>query len=210
MEFVLQESTAFIFVILPLLVFFARILDVSIGTLRIIFVAKGLKYFAALLGFFESLIWLVAVAQVMQNLNSWQTYVAFALGFAAGNYVGVVLEEKIALGNMLIRIITRREADELVHVLWEAGYGVTSVDAQGETGPVKLIFSIVKRKNIAKIISIIRKYNPNAFYTIEDMRYVNETYPFPLAKDARFPRLFLSKGKQQPGSTVIWSRATGD
>ena len=115
----------------------------------------------------------------MQNLNSWQTYVAFALGFAAGNFVGVVLEERIALGNMLIRVITMKEADELVGVLRKSGYGVTSVDAQGESGPVKLIFSITKRRNLGKIITIIKQYNPNAFYTIEDMRYVNITYPLP-------------------------------
>ncbi|MBU0942819.1 MAG: DUF2179 domain-containing protein [Proteobacteria bacterium] len=195
MTLLLPENPIFIVIILPLLVFCARILDVSIGTLRIIFVSKGLKYLAALLGFFESLIWLLAVAQVMQNLNSWQTYIAFAFGFAAGNYVGVVLEEKIALGNMLIRVITRGEADELVKVLWAAGYGVTSVDAQGETGPVKLIFSIAKRKNIRKIISIIKHYNPNAFYTIEDMRYVNETYSAPISKGTLFARLTLSMRK---------------
>jgi len=191
----ISEGSTYAFVLLPLLVFLARVVDVSIGTLRIIFVAKGLKNIAAILGFFESLIWLVAVTQVMQNLSSWQTYIAFACGFAAGNYVGVFLEEKIALGNLLVRIITRREADELVHVLWEAGYGVTSVDARGETGPVKLIFSITKRRNLGKIISIIKEYNPNAFYTIEDMRYVNKTYPLPMTKRTLFPHLALGKRK---------------
>ncbi len=191
----LTNNPYFPLLILPLLVFLARIIDVSIGTLRIIFVSKGLKNFAAILGFFESLIWLLAVTQVMQNLNSWQTYVAFALGFAAGNYVGVALEERIAIGNMLIRVITRKEADELVNVLWKAGYGVTSVDALGESGPVKLIFTIAKRKNLAKILAIIKKYNPNAFYTIEDMRFVNETYLPPLSKRSLFPRLALGKRK---------------
>jgi uncharacterized protein YebE (UPF0316 family) len=190
-----NEGSTFVFIILPLLVFLARVVDVSIGTLRIIFVAKGLKHLAALLGFFESLIWLIAVTQVMQNLNSWQTYVAFALGFSVGNYAGVVLEEKIALGNLLIRIITQREADKLVDVLRKAGYGVTSVDARGETGPVKLIFSITKRKNLEKIIAIIKRYNPKAFYTIEDMRYVNKTYPLPMSKRTLFPRLALGKRK---------------
>ncbi|MDA3903059.1 MAG: DUF2179 domain-containing protein [Desulfuromusa sp.] len=191
----LQDSTTFAFIILPLLVFLARVLDVSIGTLRIIFVAKGLKRLAALLGFFESLIWLVAVVQVMQNLNSWQTYIAFALGFAAGNYVGVMLEERIALGNLMIRIITKQEADGLVRVLWESGYGVTSVDAQGESGPVKVIFSVVKRKKLAQFIALIKKYHPKAFYTIEDMRYVNETYLPPTVKSTLFPHFALGKRK---------------
>ncbi|MGB3209316.1 MAG: DUF2179 domain-containing protein [Desulforhopalus sp.] len=197
----MNESTTFVYLVLPLLVFLARILDVSIGTLRIIFVSKGLKYFAAMLGFFESLIWLIAVTQVMQNLNSWQTYAAFAMGFAAGNYVGVVLEERIALGNLLIRIITMKEADELVEVLRKSGYGVTSVDARGESGPVKLIFSITKRKNINKIITIIKKYNPNAFYTIEDMRYVNQTYPLPLAKRSVFPYFAFGKKGRTEGNS---------
>ena len=191
----LSNYPTFMYIILPLLVFLARILDVTIGTLRIIFVSKGLKNFAAVLGFFESLIWLIAVAQVMQNLNSWQTYIAFACGFGAGNYVGVVLEERIALGNLLIRIITMKEADELVDVLWKEGYGVTSVDARGESGPVKLIFSIIKRKNLQKTISIIKKYNPKAFYTIEDMRYVNQTYPLPLRKSSLFAHFALGKKK---------------
>ncbi len=191
----MSDGPTFIYIILPLLVFLARIIDVSMGTLRIIFVAKGLKHFAALLGFFESLIWLIAITQVMQNLNSWQTYIAFALGFAAGNYAGIVLEERIALGNLLIRVITMKRADELVDVLRKSGYGVTSVDAEGESGPVKLIFSITKRKNLAKIISIIKKYNPNAFYTIEDMRYVNQTYPMPLTKRSFFNYMSLGKRK---------------
>ncbi len=191
----LSDSTTFSYIILPVLVFLARILDVSIGTLRIIFVSKGFKYFAAMLGFFESLTWLIAVTQVIQNLHSWQTYVAFALGFGAGNYVGIILEERIALGNLLIRIITQKEASELVNVLWNQGYGVTSVDARGESGPVNLIFSITKRKNLDKIIAIIKEYNPNAFYTIEDMRYVNQTYPVPLTKRSLFPYMGLGKRK---------------
>jgi len=191
----LQSSSVYAIIILPILVFLARIMDVSIGTLRIIFVAKGLKGLAALLGFFESLIWLLAVAQVMQNLTSWQTYIAFALGFASGNYVGILLEERIALGNLLIRIITRKEADQLVHVLWEEGYGVTSIDAQGETGPVKVIFSIVKRKKLSKIIAIIKKYNPQAFYTIEDMRFVTGNYLPPIIKRTLLPQFAFKKKK---------------
>ena len=171
---------------IPLLIFFSRILDVTLGTMRIIFVARGMRYYAALLGFFEVLVWLLAIGQVMQNLTNWVTYVAYASGFAAGNFVGIALENRIAMGNLIIRIITRKEANELIRYLWEKGYGITTVDARGETGPVKLIFTIVKRKKIAEVIRIIKKFNPNAFYTIEDVRFVSDTAFAPIPRKQLF------------------------
>jgi len=166
--------------LVALLVFSARILDVTVGTLRIIFVSKGYKNYAALLGFIESLVWLLAVTQVMQRMDNWVTYIAFSLGFAVGNYVGLLLEERIAMGSQIVRIITKHDASELVRYLWDEGYGVTSVDATGESGPVKLIFMVAKRRKLEKIIAIIKKFNPNAFYTIEDVRFVRETYVPPV------------------------------
>ncbi len=194
-EAAFTESQVFTLVIMPILIFIARIFDVSIGTLRIIFVSKGMKYLSGLLGFFESLVWVLAISQVMQNLNSWTTYIAFALGFAAGNLVGIMLEERLAMGNLIIRIITRKEADELVRYLWDSGYGVTSVDAQGEAGPVKVIFTIVKRKKLRKVIEIIKRFNPNAFYTIEDVRFVRETFIPTVERSWRFSMPALGKRK---------------
>jgi uncharacterized protein YebE (UPF0316 family) len=183
----LLHSEFFSLVIIPLLIFLSRIVDVTFGTLRIIFVSRGMSYLAAGVGFFEVLIWILAIGQVMQNLTNWVTYVAYALGFSTGNFVGVSLEKRIAIGNLIIRIITRREADELVGFLRRAGYGVTSVDAQGETGPVKLIFTIVRRKRLPEVIGIIKRFNPNAFYTVEDVRFVNETFtPSPMQRRQLF------------------------
>ncbi|MBN1140319.1 MAG: DUF2179 domain-containing protein [Deltaproteobacteria bacterium] len=163
-------------VVFPVLVFLARILDVSVATMRIIMVARGRKYLAAALGFIESLVWILAVTQVMQNLSNWVTYVAFAMGFGAGNYIGLMIEEKLAMGNLIIRVITRQDAEEMIHFLWKSGYGVTSIDGWGETGPVKLIFTVCRRRHLEQIIAIIKEFNPKAFYTIEDVRFVNETY----------------------------------
>jgi uncharacterized protein YebE (UPF0316 family) len=184
-----SDSGAYGLVFLPLLVFCARILDVSIGTLRIIFVARSLKGWAALLGFFESLIWVLAISQVMQNLTNVLTYVAFALGFSAGNYVGVLIEERIALGSLIIRIITRKDAAELIGHLWQAGYGVTSLSARGETGPVQLIFTVCRRRNLQEVITLIKRFNPRAFYTIEDVRFVQENVPGMARRRNIFSRL---------------------
>jgi uncharacterized protein YebE (UPF0316 family) len=172
---------------IPFLVFLARILDVSIGTLRIIFVSKGFKNYAALLGFFESLVWILAVSQVMKHMDNWVTYVAFAIGFAVGNYVGMLIEERIAIGNQIIRIITRHDATELVDYLREQGYGVTSIDAVGESGPVKLIFTVARRRKLESVIRVIKRFNPNAFYTIEDVRFVKEPFVPPVTGRGMVP-----------------------
>ncbi|MDY0211644.1 MAG: DUF2179 domain-containing protein [Desulfuromonadaceae bacterium] len=180
---------------IPFLIFLARILDVSISTLRITFVSRGMKYIAAPLGFIETLIWVIAIAQVMQHLNSWTTYVAYALGFAMGNYVGLLIEERLAVGSLIIRTIVREDVPGLTKALWEAGFGVTTVDARGETGPVRVIFTIAKRRNLEKVINLIKGFDPNAFYTIEDVRFFHETMPtHPLRKRRRpFARIFAGK-----------------
>lgn len=167
-----MEFSGSLLLILPA-IFFARIIDVSVGTLRIIFLTRGMKYLAALLGFAEALIWIIAIGQIMNNVNNWMAYVTFAAGFACGNIVGIWLEEKIALGTLIVRIITRHEAEDLVKALRSAGYGVTNIDAQGEAGPVMAIFTIVKRKKLKNVISLIRQFNPKAFYTVEDVRFAH-------------------------------------
>jgi len=163
-----------VWLVIPMLIFLARIVDVSIGTIRVIFVAKGMNFLAPVLGFFEVLVWLLAIGEILKNLTCWQNYIAYAFGFAMGNYVGMVIESKIALGNVIIRIITRREADDLVEALRKKNFGVTSIDADGRDGPVKVLFSLTTRISIPAILGIVNKYNPNAFYSIEDIRYVRE------------------------------------
>jgi uncharacterized protein YebE (UPF0316 family) len=191
----LLDNEFFTLVIIPLLIFFSRILDVTFGTLRIIFVSRGMGHLAAFVGFFEVLIWILAISQVMQNLTNWITYVAYAFGFSAGNFVGISIERRIAIGNLIVRIITRKEADDLVGFLWSAGYGVTSIDARGESGPVKVIFTIVKRKKLPEVIAIIKRFNPNAFYTIEDVRFVTDTTVIPMEKRQLFSLKSLRKRK---------------
>lgn len=186
MEINLVNSSLLNWVIYPMLIFIARIADVSIGTIRIIFVSRGLKYLAPLLGFFEVLIWLLAIGHIMQNLNNPINYLAYASGFGMGNFVGILLEKRLAMGMVLIRIITRRDARDLVHHLRQLGYVVTSVEAEGNEVRVKVIFTVVKRKDIPEIVPIIKHFNPNAYYTIEDVTFVSEAVFPALRQEKKF------------------------
>lgn len=167
------DSDLWVVIILPLLIFFARIMDVSIGTIRIILVSKGYKYLAPVLGFFEILIWIIAIGKIMENLDRWYYYLFYAAGFATGNFVGILLEEKIALGFVGVRIITKKPADQLIERMQECGYGITILPAEGSTGLVHIIYTTVKRKKLKELVSMIKGFNPKAFYTIEDIKKVS-------------------------------------
>jgi len=169
-----NDSPLFAWVILPLLIFLSRIADQTIGTIRLIFLSKGFKHLAPFLGFFEVIIWLVAVGQIMQHLDNVLCYIAYGGGFAMGNYIGMTIEERLSIGNVMIRIIPKNNSRELIKFLRENNYGVTSVAAEGSQGMVDIIFTIIKRKDIDHVVSIINDFNPNAFYTIEDIKSIKE------------------------------------
>jgi len=197
MEFTtLSGADIYAWCILPVLIFLARIMDVSLGTIRIIFVSRDLKYFAPFVGFFEVLIWLLVIRQIMlSDGNNTACIIAYAAGFASGTFVGMYIENLLSFGRVLIRVITRKEAGELVEYLKSSGYGLTCVDATGATGPVKLVFSVVERHDIPRIVEIIKRFNPNAFYTIEDVRFVSENVlPFRI-KASRNPLSVLYQRK---------------
>jgi uncharacterized protein YebE (UPF0316 family) len=157
-------------VVIPVLIFLARMTDVSLATLRHIMVNKGMKRIVPFLGFFEVLIWLMAITQVMQNLTNVACYIAWASGFSTGTYLGMVIEEKIALGYQIVRIITNQQSEELIEELKKQGHGVTVVPAVGALGPVKMVFTIVKRKDVSLVIKQIKEFNPQSFFTVEDVR----------------------------------------
>ncbi|MCK9229871.1 MAG: DUF2179 domain-containing protein [Syntrophales bacterium] len=191
----LVESSFFSWVIIPLLIFSARIVDVSLGTIRIIYVARGLKFLSPILGFFELMIWLLAISQIFRNFASPLYYLAYAGGFATGNFVGIILEERLAMGRVVIRIITQIETTNLIASLRKAGYGVTVVDAAGSTGPVKLIFTVVDRKEMETVIGMVQQFNPRAFFSVEDVRVAKEGI-FPASRNSAMSLLnILRKGK---------------
>lgn len=160
--------------ILPVIIFFARILDVSVGTLRIVFLTRGMKQIVPILAFFEVLVWVVIVSQVVRNINSWVNVIAYAGGYSTGNYLGMYLEDKLAIGTLIVRIITRRDATELIEHLKRNFYGVTNVPAYGNEGRVNLIFTVIKRSDLQFVLDSVQKYNPRAFYSVEDVRAVSD------------------------------------
>lgn len=170
----LMSAELYNWVVLPMLIALARIVDVTIGTIRVIFVSRGLKNLAPILGFIEVTIWLLAIGQIMQQLDNFMSYLGYGAGFAAGNYIGIILVERMSLGTVVIRIIPRKDTSELLEALRNANFGVTTVDAEGKYGPVKMLFSIVKKKDLPDALQIINTYNPNAFYTVEEVQKVNE------------------------------------
>jgi len=171
---VLTGPTIFSWVILPALIFCMRVCDVSISTVRIILVMRGKRKHAAFLGFFEVLVWLMAITLIIQNLKNVACYLGYAGGYATGVYVGMHIENKMAIGMQIVRIITRRDASELITYLKSEGYGVTSLDGQGAMGPVKVIFTIIKRKDIDHLFDGIRRFNPQAVISVEDVRFAEQ------------------------------------
>jgi uncharacterized protein YebE (UPF0316 family) len=157
-----------------LLVFVAELCVVTLFTLRVIFIARGKKVLAPLVGFFEVTIWLYAIGQVMKNMNDVSCFLAFAGGFTLGSFLGLWLEKWLALGTVVVRTITNKDATLLIADLRQARFGVTSLDATGSRGPVKLVFTVVRRKELDGVLCIVRKFDPQAFYSVDE---IQETGP---------------------------------
>ena len=167
----LQNFDFYNWVVFPLLIFFARVCDVSLGTLRGVFASKGFKQIVPFIGFFEVLIWLLAIGQIFQNLNgNFVFYLAWAAGFAAGSYLGLTIEEKLAIGIQVVRIITNQDSEALIEALKNENYGITVIDGKGARGSVKIIFTIVPRKSVKNVVRILDLHNPSSFYSVEDVK----------------------------------------
>ena len=173
------EEILFPFIILPILIIMARITDVTFGTLRIILLSKGFKALAPVIGFFESFIWILVARQIITDLaagNTYLNYVAYALGYALGTYVGITIESKLSLGKVIVRAFISKECTKLENVLRDNKFGLTTVDATGRDGLVKLLYIVLNRKELDKCVEIIRDNNPNAFFTVENIQSVNAGY----------------------------------
>jgi len=174
--------------LLPIVIFFGRICDVTLGTLRIIFVSKGEKYKAPIVGFFEVFIWVVIISQIFSNANSLIAYLAYAAGYATGNYVGILVENKIAFGYQLFRIYTKKDGAELIRLLNQKGFGSTFIRGEGAVSEVDIVETVISRKSDQTVTTIINEFDPNAFYLVEDIRSKQKGI-FAISKAGGAPRL---------------------
>lgn len=181
-------------VILPLIIFLARVTDVTLGTMRIIFVSRGRKFIAPLLGFVEVFIWITVVSQIVGGVHNYVAYLAYAAGFAVGNYFGMVMEEKLAIGTLVVRAFLSKDGASLVKNLHEKGYGVTYVDGYGINGPVQVIYTIVMRRELPDVVNIIQETHSKVFFTVEELRSVQQGV-FPVRTPRMQSELFGKKMK---------------
>jgi uncharacterized protein YebE (UPF0316 family) len=168
------SSGWFVYLVIPLLILIARIVDVGLGTVRIIFANKGIKFFSALIGFFEVLIWLLVITTIMKNLTNPVAYIAYALGFALGTYFGICIEEKISIGKVRIRIITKKNLVGMIDDLKPTKYVFVSDSVNSSQGKIKIINAFLERKYLKTVIKKVKERDADAFYTVEDLKIIKE------------------------------------
>ncbi len=164
-----------------LLIFGLRIIDVSLSMMRMILAVRGHRTLAATLGFFEVLIWLIAVGHALEHLNSILHIAGYAGGFAAGNYVGVWLEGRFALGVNAVRAVFKGEPYgsaglKAARLLREQGYAVTEMPGRGFESAVDILNIIVQRKKVPNVIRLLHEIDPTAFVTVEEVRTTRGGY----------------------------------
>ncbi|HBL35597.1 MAG TPA: hypothetical protein DDZ55_02185 [Firmicutes bacterium] len=165
-----------------LFVFVARILDVSLSTIRILMLTRGKRLLAAFLGFFEVTIYITALGQVVGNLDNPVKILVYALGFSTGTMIGGFLEEKLAVGHTFIELIPKIHGTELVTALREENFGVTVLEGQGRTGPRNILTIILRRKDLNRFKTVVDQVDPDAFYAILDARSTKGGYIKAVAK----------------------------
>ena len=155
-----------------LLIFLLRVTDVSMGTVRMIMIMRGMRRWAALIGFVEVSIWVVAISRVIGNLDTVWNVVGYSGGFATGTLLGMWIENKLALGHADVRIISMTKGQEITQMIRQAGYGATQLQAEGQSGPVYVTSVVTPRKQVADIVHLVNKVDATAFVTIEEARHV--------------------------------------
>jgi uncharacterized protein YebE (UPF0316 family) len=160
--------------LLAVFIFFCRIGDVSLGTLRTISIIQGKTVMAVCLGFFEVVIWITAVSQVFSGVHSNPfLLIAYAAGFASGNAVGMLVERKLALGRVVVRIISEKPDSQIIDALNGHALWITTFEGQRQSRPTTLFYAICQRKHLRDMIRRVKQVDPVLFYAVEPLRESN-------------------------------------
>lgn len=161
------------YILLPVLIFIARISDVTLATVKLMFVVNNARKIAAVLGFFEALITIVALSRIVQDASNSIAYIMYAAGFATGTYIGMLIEEKLAYGSVVVRVISKKIPDALLAHLAENQYRYSMMDANDQSGNTQVLFTVCKRKKLAALLTHLEQIAPQALYTIEGIKQVS-------------------------------------
>lgn len=154
--------------LLCVLIFVLRVLDVTLGTVRTVSIVKGHITLSVVLGFFEVMIWIVAVSQVIVRLReSWMLPLAYAGGFAVGNAVGILVERRLALGTSVVRMLSAERGDAIADALRAAGHSVATFDGEGPDGPVTLVYAVAPRRQIQRMVRTAQTIDADLLYVSE-------------------------------------------
>jgi uncharacterized protein YebE (UPF0316 family) len=164
------------YILLPLLIFLARVADVTVATVKLMFVVNNARKAAAFLGFFEALITIIALSRIMQDASNFLAIIMYAAGFATGTFVGMYIEEKMAYGSVLIRIISKHIPQELLNFLVRNQYHYSMVDANDQSGNTQILFTVCKRSNLHYFLNNLESIDPQALYTIENVKQVSREF----------------------------------
>lgn len=157
-----------------LFIFLARLVNVALSTLRTLLGMRGQKALSTGLSFFEALIFILVISQVLRDVGNVWNVLAYSGGFAAGTLAGLWIEGKIALGYATIRVISQEDGDEMADALRQAGYGVTEEIGEGRAGQVRVLTAVAKRRKIPAIMALVSGMDKNAFITVEDTSRVHQ------------------------------------
>ena len=156
-------------ILIALLIFTVRVIATSLDTIRLILTMRSSKIWVWLLGFFNSMIWVVTFAFVLSDINNIVNVIFYAAGFATGNVMGMWIEDKLAVGFAEVRVISSNWGAAILDVLRENNYAVTEIPARGKDGMVSVITSSVRRSQVQDVEKLVRNIDQDAFITTEDV-----------------------------------------
>ena len=150
-----------------IIIFLLRLADQSLGTMRALLVSKNKPIYAAFIGLVESAIWIVAISQVIKDIDDPFLIWAYASGFATGTILGTYIERIVGVGNIVVRVFCPANSPSVAETLRENGHGVTVIDGEGKDGPVKIYLCVIPRRKLKSVLQMIEEINPNAYITTD-------------------------------------------